>query len=163
MKLFILFSLVFLSFGLMAQCNVTINPSTLVAAGGGGGYSLRLSGEYSEKITDALFSTFPKVKRKNFSWKFKNVSVPGIDELVTFWVYQGKTGIDTTGEIIGARYKGSFYFHTFDSYAQKEQFLVNKKPGEKIAINVYPYKGKKRLSKEEATLVEKYLKSLAEI
>lgn len=161
MKFCVLFLLIFLSTGLIAQSKILINPTTLVSSGGN--YSLRLTGEDSEKITEALFTAFPKVKRKKFSWKFKNVSVPEINQLLTFNVNQGITGTDTTGAVIDSRYKGSYYFHIFESYTQKEKRLQNKLPNENIAINVYIHKGKKRITKEEALLVEKYLKSIAEI
>lgn len=160
MKVIFLIPLVFIVSMSFSQEKYNPQPSNILILGNS--YNLRFTSDESEKIVDALFGRYPQVKRKKYSWKFKNVQVPGFEETLSFRVYQGIVGIDTTGIIPNARFLGCYYFCGFQNDSQKELRLEKKLPSEKIAVNIYIKTRKKESlkSRDEIALVESYLKNL---
>lgn len=158
---FLLFFTLFVSSAGFAQQRKMPEPSNLLLAGNT--YNLRFYGDESEKIKTALLKSFPQqVKRKKYVWKFKNIQLQGFEGPLSFQVYEGIFGIDTTGILEDKRYLGSHYFFAFQNDSQKESRMAKKYPSEQVAITIYVKKGKKGSvrTREEIIQVESCLKNL---
>lgn len=133
-----------------SQSNEDCNITYLIA---GGGHNFQIIGDQSEIMVDSLFSNFPETKREGYVWKFKNVSIPGLDQSISFHVYQGLAGSDENG---------NEYFNTFVSEKYKTERLSRIKESEESAIIIYVRKGKKHVLRtdDEAKIVKDFLLSI---
>jgi len=127
----------------------------------GSGKNIQIVGEESTAFTDSLFSHFDKTN-KRYITRFKNVSIEGIEEPITFQVHQGYSGTIDKKADDKSKCGGGSYFHTFDKKHNRKSFLANKKSNEKEAINIYLKRGRNFgiKSDEEFELVKKYLLSI---
>lgn len=140
-----------------SQCPVKYpNEITINLIGGGanyGGYSLKMFGEDSEKLKDALISEYPKFKLKGSRYIIKNIVIPGIEESVTLQIYQGKHEVkdDNTTS-----------FHSYKNLEEKEEFVSNLEPNQNLGVYVYFKKKRKNAFKEigEAKIAKEYFESL---
>lgn len=127
----------------------------------GSGKNIQIIGEESLAFTDSLFSHFDK-KNKHYVTKFKNVSIEGVKEPITFQVQQGYFGTidkkadDSSGCGVG------FYFHTFNKKNNREAFLANKKSNENDSITIYLKRGRNFGVKDDAEfeLIKEFLLSI---
>lgn len=160
MKTTLLILIVFMVSGSFSQEEIIHKPSHIFTVANT--YNLQFIGDKSEKIVSVLFEKFPQVKRKKYIWKFKNVQVPGFEEALSFQVYQGVFGVDTTESIPEDQCSKHYYFLTFQNDMQKELRLAKNIPSEQIAISIYIKKAKKEplKTRNEAVLVESYLNNL---
>ena len=123
---------------------------------------LKISGTESSVFIASLFTRFPETKRKDYTWKFKNVLIPGIEKPLTLQVHQGITGIEKKVVDDSTSSCSYTYFHTFMNDENKAKLLTEKKPSEQDAILIYIKRGRKKVikTKEELKLVEEYILSL---
>lgn len=148
-----------ISIQLKAQKNNQIECSQFSAFGG---THLVIVGEDSEKLADALFAQFPDTKRNGYKWKFKKVSIPGIEEPLTLQVHQGVYGTRNTANGSSGGCCNETYFHTFDNEKYKQQKLATQKETEERAITIYLKRGRNfdAATKEEAEIIKNYLTTL---
>ncbi len=128
-----------------------------------GSRDFQIVGQASFTMIDALFTAFPKTKKKGYIWKFKQVNVPGLDAPVTFQVHQGLYGTNSNEAADStSKCKGGFYFNTFTSEKYKEIRLNQNRPNEQPAILIYVKRGRNFAigTKEEAELIKTYLETI---
>ena len=150
-KSLILLSLIILSsYSSNAQNSQGCEITGLIA---GGGKNFQIIGTESSSFADSLFAQFSNTKRKGYKWKFKQVSIPGLDKPVTFQVHQG---------LAGRNENGTGYFNTFMNEEYKEMRLSQNIETETPAIIIYVKRGRNHVlqTKEEAKLVKEYLLSI---
>lgn len=139
-----------------SQCPVKYpNEITFGLTGGGAdyrGYNLRMFGEDSEKLKDAIISNYPKVKLYGSRYKIKDAVIPGIEKPVNIEVYQGVHEKTDNGST----------FHSFKNLEEKNDFLTMKNDNQSLSVNVY-FRHKRRntfKTIEEAKIAKEYFESL---
>ncbi len=127
----------------------------------GGSHNFQIVGESSNDFADSLFAHFPKTKRKGYIWKFKNVTIPGIETPITFKVHQGLYG-EYTSENDSENCRGGHYFTTFTSEKYKQRRLSNKKSTEQFALTIYLKNGRNFAvtDSKEADIIKAFLLDL---
>lgn len=127
----------------------------------GGGQNIQIVGDESSVFVDSLFAHYPKTNKNGYVWKFKKVSVPGVEEPLIFQVHQGIYGLTgqkscgTDSTCVGS------YFHTFSNKKNKASLLANKRSTEQNAITVHLKRGRNYgVTSEEVELIKAYLLSL---
>ena len=141
-----------------SQCCNQPNSINYLISGGGedyGGYNFQFYGDETDSFLKSMLNEFPESKRKNYTWKFKNVKIEGIDGLVSFELHKGLKG---DGE------NGSSYFNTFKNEKSKTFLLSTKTESEMTGIVIYVRNGRKNALKteEQAQIVKDYLLSIKE-
>ena len=156
-KLFIILSFLIASSSLSySQCCYKPNSLNYLVSGGGedyGGFNFQFYGNETESFLDSLLLKFPESKRKDFTWKIKNVSIEGVDGEITLEIRKGLKGYNENK---------NGYFHTFQNDKDKEQLLSRKKESEMPGILIYVKNGRKNALKSEdmASIVKEYLLSI---
>lgn len=157
----IILSIFFLASSLSYAKAQTYNDCIIGLYKTGNGWNCQLTGNESNLLIDSLFYHHPKTKRKGYVWKFKNVTVDGVEKPVTFFVHKGIRGTIEKAPNDTTLCKGSSYFHTFTSEKYKKRLLDNRKPTEQDAVIIYLSRGHKYgIPREEAELVKEYLMEL---
>ena len=155
MKSIIVISAFLLSITASAQCNANGKLTGLIS---GGNHNFKMVGDESNVLIDSLFANLPKTKRKGYTWKFKNVQIPGVSEPVTFDVRQGVHGLSKSNSQSSCCGSTS-YFHTYTSEKYRQERLKIRTESEKDAVIIYVKKGKRfgLEDKKEIELVKEYL------
>ena len=155
---FFLCSFFFLSAN--AQCN---KDGALTGMISGGNHNFKMVGDESNAFIDSLFANLPETKRKGYTWKFKNVKVPGVAEPLTIDVRQGVYGVMQKKSINSCSGTSS-YFHVYTSEKYKQERLNVRKGTEKDGVIVYLRRGRQfgLSDKEEVELVKAYLLAIYE-
>ena len=144
-----------------AQDSDSIQFPQLIA---GGGHNFQVIGEHSSAYKDSLFAHFNKKEKRGYVWKFKNVKVDGISEVVTLEVHQGLKGYTKDPRYNANKCGGSAYFYTFTSEKRKAEMLENQSELEFPGLVIYIKQGNKYSLKnpEEVKLMEAYLRAIYE-
>jgi hypothetical protein len=94
-----------------------------------------------------------KRKKGKYLWKIKKVSIPGLNNLITFQIHQG---------IAGKLTNGGGYFHTFENEKYKGNLLSKLKDTEQVAVISYVKSGRTYglCDEFEIKIVQDYLLSI---
>jgi len=155
-NLFIIVCLLISTSPSFSQCCTQTNSINYLISGGGedyGGYNFQFYGDATDTFFESILTELPESKRKNYTWKFKDVKIEGIEEAVSFEIHRGLKGNSENGHS---------YFNTFKNEKNKTLLLSRKKESEMSAIVIYVRNGRKNAlkTKEQAKIVKEYLLSI---
>ncbi len=130
----------------------------------GGGRNFQITGNDSNAFADSLFSHFPKMKRKGYIWKFKKITIPGIEEPLTLQVHQGLSRTFNNSNCDTSKCNKGSYFNTFTSEKYKQIRISQNKVTEQPALLIYVKRGRNYglKTKEEAEIVRTYLLTICQ-
>lgn len=116
------------------------------------GINFQFYGDQTDNFLDRLLIVHPDSKRKQYTWKIKNVKFEGLSESVDITIHRG---------IHGSLDNCRGFFHTFKNEKYKDEILAKHASNSEAGILIYVRKGRKNALKteDEAQVVREYLRS----
>ena len=155
---------IFTLFVLTSSFSQTSEDCTISQLVINGKHNFQVIGNDVNPFIDSLFSHYPKTKRKGYIWKFKKISISGLEDPITLHVHQGIYGRTAQNESDSTKCNGGFYFTTFTSKKYRRYRLDNLKENEQKAINIYIKKGRKYgiSNEEDVKIIKLFLLAIYE-